>query len=600
MLRSSLFWASSVGLLFWKAPKFVLQSSRTDCGVASALTVLKFLSRPVDPVHAVDHMDPDRTGTNLDALRRYFEEQYGINARSLAVQADRVGTLKGNVILHMRQMHFVVLLKASPAGILCFDPSVGPVYFPHDDFVSLYSGYLLECDRKVSSAVNLPLPQNAVFVSSATEPRDTDLVALFILGIAIRLLECGILLCLCAALYLVLNQASFSSLMMIFVLIVSCASLLLVARRTRFTGEDKWVRKKQSRLWRGLLRTSLSGRDLNGFRGRLEKDVASAIRRGLIVSIPKQAQIPATLGTLLLMSVLLNLLSLYLSLLYLFILGCVLIVTQLGNVSVCRRSVRGSIGRYSSLSQGKLLINAAVAPEMLGEVAKWSVIGFAGFGVLNGSLSAIALMFWILTAMQIVPGDFRRAVVLAPSSRLPKSLSALVGTEVPLRWQKVVGTPDLKIFREGKILQIDGISSLTQMLQQPDLTVREQRLILADIVRHTIMNLPESERPALGPVRIFGPGQQAMQADFEHLVIAKEARSSSNLPAKRDARKSIEIGLQNPVFRNLQSCEPGDFPVFWDVRRRIPINDLKALVDEVGVACVVHLTMNRLTVVERG
>ena len=65
--------------------RFVMQTARTDCGVASALTVLNMIGRKADPVLASEALNPDCAGSSLEALRRYFEEQQGIEAAALAV-----------------------------------------------------------------------------------------------------------------------------------------------------------------------------------------------------------------------------------------------------------------------------------------------------------------------------------------------------------------------------------------------------------------------------------------------------------------------------------------------------------------------------------
>jgi len=601
MLRSSRFWIASVWTLLLQRGKFVQQTTRTDCGVASALTVLNIMGRVADPVHAVDHMDPDRTGTSLETLRLYFERQYGLKATALSVPADRVAEIKGRVILHLNQQHYVVLLQVSKAGVLVFDPSMGPVFYPPDDFAVLYSGYLLQIqrpDRKAGGA-SVPAVIDGKRPPRGGKRRGVEPVALFLLGSASRLLQIAMLLCLVSVLFLVLNRASFPSLLMSFGVIVVCGGLLLLTRQVQFEGEDSWIRKKQARLWHSILRTALRGRDLHGFRGRFEKDVASTVRRGIGVTIPQRSQVPATLGAFIVMPGMLCLLSPVLGLLHIALYGLVLIITQVDGIMECRRSVRKGIGRYSKLTQGRDLINAGAAPELIGEMAKWTVIGFAGYTVLTGALPPVALMFWILTAMQVIPLDFKRAVVLAPVIGAQDPVPGLTGHEVELRHQRLIGPVDLTVSRSDRQIRIDGIAPLTMTLQQPDLTVREQRLIQADVVAHAIRNLPEDHRFRFGPIRIFGPGQDASQADFEQLMIAKEARPTGNLPVPVDGRKTMEDGIQDPVLRDLHSCEPGDFPVFWDVRSRIGLSDLQDRADAAGCVRVGHLTMTRLTVIER-
>ncbi|MCF6231691.1 MAG: cysteine peptidase family C39 domain-containing protein [Rhodobacteraceae bacterium] len=600
-LRSGSYWPGAIWTLLRQRRKFVQQTTRTDCGVASALTVLNLMGLPGDPVHGVEAMDPDRTGTSLETLRVYFEQHYGLDATALSVPASRVGEIKGQVILHMRQMHYVVLLRVSKAGILVFDPSLGPVHYPIADFETLYSGYLLQVKRLGWSkrAGALPSKRMQAPVPRAKGRLSAQPVALFIIGVAMRLMECALLLCLVAVLFLVLNRASFPSLLASFAVIVVAGLLLLLARQIRFEGEDRWARGKQSRLWRSILRTSFRGRDLHGFRGRMERDVASTVRRGLAITIPQRAQVPATLGAFAIMPVMLSLLSPWLGLVYVGYYALVLIVAQLDGIQVCRRSVKGKIGRYSKLTQGRDLINGGAAPELIGEVAKWTVIGVAGYAVLTGTLPAVALMFWILTAMQIVPIDFRRASLLTPDFGAHDPIPGLTGTEVELRRQKVIGPVELSVTRERNQMRIDGLAPLTMTLQQPDLTVREQRLIMADVVAHTIRNLPEEDRVAIGPIRIFGPGQGALQAEFEHLIITREQQPKGNLPVVRDGRKTMDSTLSDPVLRDLISCEPGDFPVFWDVRSRLAISDLEARADIANCPLVGHLTMGRLTLIAK-
>lgn len=602
-LKSMVFWARAVWTLLRKRRKFVKQTTQTDCGVASVLTVLNFLGRPIDPAHAVAAMDSERTGTSLEALRLYFEQNYGLKATAYAADPEQICKFKGQIILHMRQMHYVVLLRATKDGVLVFDPSLGPVYYPSVDFAALYSGHLLQCIKPPKNAApnmvpakQRPMPQpSRDLVRQRAEP-----LGLFIIGVATRLLECALLLCLVAVLFLVLNRASFPSLLQAFAVITVAGLALMLARHIRFEGENGWVRTRQSRLWRSILRTSMRGRDLHGFRGRNEREVSGSLRRNLGVSLQQRSEVPATLGSFAVMPVMLCLLSPFLGLAYVVYYLAVLTVTHLDGIQVCRRSVRGKYGRYSKLTQGQSLINVAAASELIGEVAKWSVIGVAGYTVLDGALPPVALMFWILTAMQIVPIDFKRAVVLTPTNETNETVPGLTGSEVPLRQQRLIGPVDLSVTRTPDLIKIDGIAPLTMTLQQPDLTVREQRLIMADVVAHTLKNLPEDQRIDVGPIRIFGPGQNANQAEYEYLQIARESRSNTkDLPALRARGKTADGELPNPVMRNLISCEPGDFPVFWDLRSVLAVSDLQETAAIAGCPKVGHLTMGRLTVIER-
>lgn len=598
MLRSSLFWGKSIWTLLTKGRCFVQQTAQTDCGVASALTVLKLLGRKSDPVHAVDQMDPDRAGTSLDTLRLYFAQTHGIEAKSMSVPAGMVEDVKGHAILHMSQQHYVVLIGAHRGGILVFDPSVGPVVYPMEDFASLYSGHLLEI-QSLRRGEKLPATKAGAGVVGGREKTGFEPITLFITGLATRLLECAVLLCLVAVLYLVLNRASFSSLLMAFGQIVVCGGLLLLAHQFRFVVEDEWIRRRQSRLWQGMIRTLIRGHDLNGFRGRDEREVASSLRKGLSYAIPRRSQVPASIGAFFAVSALLCLLSPIVAFIHAGLFLFVFAVVKLDDVQVCRRSVRPGIGRYTKLSLGLSLLNSVSAPDLMGEIAKWTVIGFAGFSVLLGALSPIALMFWVLAAMQIVPMDFRRVMAMAPGLAAHTPVSDLTASEVPLRHQRIVGPADLTVQQDNGLIQIDGISPLTNSLHQSDLTVREQRLIMADVVRQTLKILPDPKIvESIGPIRIFGPGQNASQVDFGRLIIAREANTDKMLPTKTYAQEILDESAQDLVLRNLYSCEPGDFPVFWDYRESLATRDLQARLKNINVGCVGHLTLECLTIVK--
>ncbi|MDA9208536.1 hypothetical protein N9O61_06615, partial [Octadecabacter sp.] len=108
----------------------------------------------------------------------------------------------------------------------------------------------------------------------------------------------------------------------------------------------------------------------------------------------------------------------------------------------------------------------------------------------------------------------------------------------------------------------------------------------------------QSKRPKTGPVRIFASGHEATRSDFEFLMISRETRSSKTLPAIKNDSKNIMDGGADRLVRDLQSCAPEDFPVFWDFRSQIKLEDLQARLRDTGLAKAGHLTLERLTVVE--
>ena len=596
MLRSSLFWALAVPKLLRQRRHFVRQTGQTDCGIAAALTVLNLMGRSADPVATTDALDPDRKGATLEALRQFFAEDQRLEATAVEVPTGKLHKLKGRAILHMTQQHYVVLLSQSRLGVLVFDPAMGPVFYPRADFDALFSGVALQVRKRWGQ--KRPAPPNLPPVAGQHAVAGPEGRALFLLGVTMRLFEVALILCLVATLYLVLNRASLTSIVSVIGLVALCGVLLLVTRRIRFKGEESWTRRKQRGLWRGIMRSGLGEVDLAGFRGRRERDVAVQLRRGMTGVVPPKALVPGAMGSVLCMSVLLMFLSPWVALLHASLFVALILLLSLDDVRLCRVSVRKGIGRYTKLVQGYGLLNPVAAPDLSAEVSKWTVIGTAGVMVLYGALPPVAMMFWILTAMQIVPLDFRKVPQIAPALLATTAMPELTASQVPLRRQRVLGPVDVKVSRKPGVLAIDGIAPLTASLQQPDLTVREQRLILADVVRHTLDALPEEDAPAPAPLRIFGPGQEASQSDFEQLMIARDAARSDTLPVPQGKSTALDVGMGQPILRDLLSCDRGDLPVFWDVRGQMKVPDLQAHLKGSGIARAGHLTMGRLTLVE--
>ena len=83
MPRSSVFWASATLALLRHRRRFVMQTARTDCGVASALTVLNMIGRKADPVLASEALNPDCAGSSLEALRHQQQRAVELGAQVL-------------------------------------------------------------------------------------------------------------------------------------------------------------------------------------------------------------------------------------------------------------------------------------------------------------------------------------------------------------------------------------------------------------------------------------------------------------------------------------------------------------------------------------
>lgn len=590
MLRSSLFWVASAWDLARFSRHFVPQNTVTDCGVACAMTVQRMLGGDPDAVMASQTLDPDRAGTNLEELRAYLAESGGLNARALSVQPARLGDIDRPAILHMTRMHYVVLLRSGCPGALVYDPSVGPVFYPEPDFARLFSGYLVEAHRGSRSRVRPRLHRD--------RPDRAQRAGLFLLGVAARLFAIAVILALCFGLFLLTNKASTGAVLGTLAVVGFAGLLLILARRLRIAAQDALVRRRQSRLWRRMLWSVARGRDLVGFRNQKERDVAARLRQALILAIPKRAPVPATLGAMVVMAGVLALLSPVLAVLYAGSLVGLTGLSLLAGVSLCRRSVSKDEGRYAPLAGSSYLYGEVAAVSMAGEAAKWTVIGAAGLDMLVQGMPDPVLLFWVLMAMQLVPLDFRSVPVLAQAFVPAQPVSPLIGTEAPLRDRRAETVPTLMARSKKGHLVIEGINPLTDALRHPDLTVREQRLILSEVINQAVAAIPNRDaRLAMANPRLFGPGQDVTEADFEALSLAEDVRTGTLLPVTRE-RAAIEHEPTDPIVRAMKSCGPEDFPVFWDVREQIKIDDLRAHAKRADAKRIGHLSMTRLTVIE--
>ncbi len=552
-------------------PSFVRETGMSDCGVAAALTCLRLHGVVADPLTAKAALDPGHSGASLEDIRAFVSEQTGQSAQALAIPADELQRFSHPVVLHFRQLHFVVLLARFSWGTVCFDPAVGPVVYPNDDFQHLYSGYCVD-----PGASNVAVaPQRATWWP--------DGAASALLGAAARCLETALLLAISALLFLILNQADQASLLT--AVIVAAAMVLMLAGGHAFRGRSEYgqyvgrVRDAFQKVLLPLLRRQ----DLLGFRGGRERFVAQTLRTYLLVGRPpRSGGVAFGVGRAFASVAFLAMLHPLLVVVYV---GFALVLRQfagLHDVHLGRTAPDGRAVRYFETAHvtGGLVLEARAA--LFGEAMKWLTIGTACLSVLNSDLQATGVMFWILFSMQLLVRDFKG---LVPSTEIGRDVT-LLAPSVPVR----------DVFDPNKVCEVEwhkeppsskakGLRPWMTAFESPDLTVREHRRLAAAVTKRALSVQPHRLEGAEGRIRIFGPGHEAASPDIAVL--------SSQL------RTEMPVGF-DWVARCLFTCEAADFPVFLDLGRTLGTKDVLQSLKAAQVARVAVLTMDSLEVFSKG
>lgn len=599
MLKFSLFWIRAAWLIWRYGPAFARQIGRTDCGAACVVTLMRMRRLRVDPAQVIEQLDGQRTGSDLASMRVFLKEHTAGRVRALRLAADQLAAVKLPAIIHLRQLHYCVVLHIGVPGVLCFDPGVGLVFYDHASFRKYFSGHVLELSGGTSSA-RAPREKGAASRAS-----------LVFLGLAGRILECAILAGVAGIMFLLLNQGSRESVVISAVGIAVSGLMLLGVRRAIGQFETGYARLRQSVEMRRMLRLIARGRDVGGFRGRKERDVARVLRQALQAPLQKQTKRYASMGALAVLPVLLWFLSPWATICVLgLILGAILLA-PFSDVVMCKQSTDTRAGRYVRWADTGLWVNPRLVREVFAEASRWAIIFLASYGVLAGNLAPQALVFWVLLSIWLLPGDMRRLFDVADPAMRLATIPAFWGEAVARR--AISPSTDMPVLRTQGIeegFKVGGLLPLTAPMRQPDLTVREQRALVCAVVQQVAEQNTDAGCLAQFRMRVFSPGQEATVADVLQmqagLPTQRAAQANINAavsyheaPDGRMAQKDAATLGQDMVVRALSSCEAMDLPVFWDVRSRLAAKDIQRHMQGGRVRHAVILSMSELTVVTR-
>ncbi|MFT3927642.1 MAG: peptidase domain-containing ABC transporter [Myxococcales bacterium] len=118
---------------------FVAQLTPTDCGAASLSAVLSYYGKEI-PIHAVrTSLGGGRNGVTARQLLT-AARQFGLRARAVNVELDKLPFLPPASILHWDLNHFVVFEKANKKGVVIVDPGMGRRVLKMEDVSKSLSG----------------------------------------------------------------------------------------------------------------------------------------------------------------------------------------------------------------------------------------------------------------------------------------------------------------------------------------------------------------------------------------------------------------------------------------------------------------------------
>lgn len=122
----------------------IRQESNGECGLACIVMIGQYYGHKIY-LNAIRNQFPTtRQGLNLAALRT-VAGKLGLQGRGLAVtNVDDLKKIKLPAILHWQGNHFVVLKKVSRNTFIIHDPASGLWEYDRDDFLSRFSGSVLE------------------------------------------------------------------------------------------------------------------------------------------------------------------------------------------------------------------------------------------------------------------------------------------------------------------------------------------------------------------------------------------------------------------------------------------------------------------------
>jgi ATP-binding cassette, subfamily C, bacteriocin exporter len=130
----------------WKRYVCVRQQDPTDCGAASLATIAKHYGRSVDVRQLREISGTDQFGANLQGLQE-AAVRIGFAARAVKGPWTAIRGVPVPVIAHMKLEsgtgHYVVVHCIDDRHVTIADPENGIRVLSHDEFQSLWDGYLL-------------------------------------------------------------------------------------------------------------------------------------------------------------------------------------------------------------------------------------------------------------------------------------------------------------------------------------------------------------------------------------------------------------------------------------------------------------------------
>ena len=626
MLRDSLFWLRAIEVLLRNRWLFAPQPRRDGSKLAAVLVVSRIKGVPSSAGH-------------------------------------RVGGRRVPTLVQMRDKRWLVLLVASTKRLLCYDPAIGIVHFSQvvfrrqvDTGAGQFSRTPITRSKEAGQHAHpagqgagttaLALAEGAGESGFATQVNGNplqrrnssqeqfgNLLRIQIAGVlgggAARILEAAILAIICLTLFLVQDRVTVQSYLMVVAMCALAAGLLLGVRFVSYACAATAAHQRQSMAWRKVVSQVVKGYDFLGFRGQQEHLLARELRDAISADLPRQGVDATAIGVTVAAMSIISVLHPLLTLMFAFFLSLVCLSMVLDRTYVAEDSLNPVQPQYRRLTQVVGALHPQTLTIVLAEITKWAVIGVSGLTLLTGRLTDVSTVFWVLTAILLIPRDFRLAVTAASGLVWTRDdvFSSTFFQGVPPRSRSTIADLRVEVERDRAVTRVSGIGRLTAALNQSDLTVSEQRRMIADAVIFTLGNLTEVSCPDRRALRIFGLGALVSEAEVEQIALENSLRGLPSGDMLSRAKKALGVattdgvvesdpqvrtvtGSKRPhqwtsatldhgqIYLALSVCNTDDFPVFWDMHLTIDPDTFYTLVQDTGIKRATLMTTDCFTLVE--
>lgn len=137
-----------MGILFPRKVPVVTQSEVAECGLACLNMLAIYHGHRVSMRYMRDHFPCRSTGTKLNELI-HTASQLGFSTRAIKSEINELNNIKLPCIIHWDMNHYVVLCKIQHNGIIINDPASGRRLIPNPEFLTSYTGIVLEVTPRV-------------------------------------------------------------------------------------------------------------------------------------------------------------------------------------------------------------------------------------------------------------------------------------------------------------------------------------------------------------------------------------------------------------------------------------------------------------------